>query len=317
MSDNTTSVNEGYGTYPWRDKSVLNDLYVEQQMKAEEVGSELGCDESTVLRWLDRHEIPTRNRGTETVIPELEDRDELRKRHHEDGQALYEIADDLGCDRKTVNQRFRDFDIPVRKARREDFGLTENILHELYVDRRQTSYKIADQFGCDAVTVRSRLREHGISVRAQEPPDEIKDGDTLHEMYVEQLMTITEIALDVGCDRETVWRWLHEHDIDSRSTGPIADGDSTGRDNAVYYGASFYRNRPKVLERDNHKCRRCAMTEDEHIEETGRSLDVHHIDPFDPEEPHEHQNRLQNLITLCRNCHTKLQGLPIDNRSMG
>lgn len=58
--------------------------------------------------------------------------------------------------------------------------------------------------------------------------------------------------------------------------------------------------RPKVLERDNHKCQKCGMTNKEHKSEFGQELQVHHIDS------NRENNSLDNLITLCEYCHSKI-----------
>ncbi len=50
-----------------------------------------------------------------------------------------------------------------------------------------------------------------------------------------------------------------------------------------------------IRERDNHICQLCGKTE----QENGRKLDVHHID-YNKENLDEN-----NLISLCRNCHSK------------
>jgi hypothetical protein len=55
--------------------------------------------------------------------------------------------------------------------------------------------------------------------------------------------------------------------------------------------------------RDNFCCQDCGMTEWEELQLRGRVLAVHHIDG-------NHDNdALDNLITLCNSCHTKLHGL--------
>ncbi len=52
----------------------------------------------------------------------------------------------------------------------------------------------------------------------------------------------------------------------------------------------------KVRERDGFKCRDCGKTQDQHIEETGKILDVHRVIPG-----------MEYLefwcVTLCRTCH--------------
>lgn len=65
------------------------------------------------------------------------------------------------------------------------------------------------------------------------------------------------------------------------------------------YGESWYVNRPKVLERDDHECQNCGKTK----EELGQEPDVHHIKPFRQFEEAEEANKMENLIALCPQCH--------------
>jgi 5-methylcytosine-specific restriction endonuclease McrA len=52
--------------------------------------------------------------------------------------------------------------------------------------------------------------------------------------------------------------------------------------------------------RDNFTCQRCGIT----TEETGKSLDVHHIKPYrEFNGDHKSAHHLDNLITLCNSCH--------------
>lgn len=52
--------------------------------------------------------------------------------------------------------------------------------------------------------------------------------------------------------------------------------------------------RRKTLERDNYTCQKCKRED-----KTGKSLEVHHIVPLYVQEKDE----LNNLITLCNDCH--------------
>lgn len=46
----------------WQDKNTLYKLYVEEGLSAADIGERLGCSDVTVLDWLDRHDIPVRNK---------------------------------------------------------------------------------------------------------------------------------------------------------------------------------------------------------------------------------------------------------------
>lgn len=405
----------------------LHNLYVEQGMTMAAIGEKFGCHETTVLSRLEEYDIETRNRGQECLDPRLDDPSTLRSLHHEQKLTAEEIGDELGCNRKTVLARLREFDIPARAHPTEDYGLAEDILEEWYVNQRLTSAEIGRRVGCSTGTVLARLRDAGISVRTQEPPERVADPEELRDLYVGERMTVAEIAdrtdchtstvhrylrlngIDVrnpgpdtgvrerledgstlrdlyvergwsaesigdklGCGGETVLRWLKRHDIpvrrsggrtpwpklkdgaflreqyitEDRLTSEIADelgctSDTvlrwlhihgievsweypTGEDCPAYIdgrsrernygGAIWQRARRKALRRDAHKCRRCSTDEDEHLAEYGRGLEVHHIVPFRTFDELEPAHELSNLITLCRPCHKKMEGLPIDNQ---
>lgn len=63
--------------------------------------------------------------------------------------------------------------------------------------------------------------------------------------------------------------------------------------------------RTRVLERDGRECRFCGMSEDEHIDENSRSLDVHHIIP----KGDGGEDSMSNLAALCRQCHRTIENL--------
>lgn len=68
-----------------------------------------------------------------------------------------------------------------------------------------------------------------------------------------------------------------------------------------YYGPDWYNQRRKVRKRDLYQCQDCGILE----RELNRELDVHHVVPFRFFEYSNHANRLENLISLCTDCHRK------------
>lgn len=71
-----------------------------------------------------------------------------------------------------------------------------------------------------------------------------------------------------------------------------------------YYGPDWPEQRRTALERDGWACRDCGMTDEEHRAVDSGGLHVHHRTPFREFEDREAANRLGNLVTLCRACHS-------------
>lgn len=82
-----------------------------------------------------------------------------------------------------------------------------------------------------------------------------------------------------------------------------------------YYGPNWSEQREKTLERDEYCCQECDMTRDEHYQNYNEDLHVHHkvkrrqiIDEENPTiEQFELANSLDNLVTVCKSCHRKLE----------
>lgn len=78
-----------------------------------------------------------------------------------------------------------------------------------------------------------------------------------------------------------------------------------------YYGPNWHQQRRKTLERDHHICQICSAPEN------GRQHDVHHVIPFKEFglKRYREANKLENLVTICRVCHIRLEWLKYKNQS--
>lgn len=71
-----------------------------------------------------------------------------------------------------------------------------------------------------------------------------------------------------------------------------------------FYGKNWKQKRKKTLKRDSYKCQMCGTTP----KKLGHDLDVHHIKPIRIFDEPEDANFLENLITVCRECHREIEG---------
>lgn len=73
---------------------------------------------------------------------------------------------------------------------------------------------------------------------------------------------------------------------------------------AKNYGPNWSKQRRKCLERDDYTCRGCGIGD----EAVDRELAVHHIRPRRAFDGNCEQNALDNLVTLCPECHGRFEG---------
>lgn len=69
--------------------------------------------------------------------------------------------------------------------------------------------------------------------------------------------------------------------------------------------------RRKALERDR-RCQGCGISRRHYQEFRGHDLDVHHIVPEKAFDSAIDAHDLENLISLCKDCHGRLEGTPRD-----
>lgn len=108
---------------------------------------------------------------------------------------------------------------------------------------------------------------------------------------------------------------------DNKCQGEWWSTNLTGEEHPLYLGGGdwsdkmgsmWHNKRETCLDRDGYKCRVCEITQAEHVDEFGFGLDVHHIVPRrkfykDDDRSIDEANKMDNLVTLCRKHHTKVE----------
>jgi len=96
------------------------------------------------------------------------------------------------------------------------------------------------------------------------------------------------------CQRKAEVRKIHEWLASDKDR--LKKYSKKASDN-YYFGG----NRDAALKRDNYTCQHCGTQDD---------LQVHHKDGKGTTTPKEHRNHaIENLLTLCRGCHTRVHSL--------
>lgn len=304
MIEGRTRVHMGMENKPWRDEARLRTLYVDERLSTSEIGDRLDCSRKTVEKWIREFELKTEAKP-------WRDRDTLSRLRNEKHLSQAEIAERFDCSQTIISYWLREFDLDSGKVTKPKPWRDEEVLRRLYVKQRLTMAEVADTLKCSRQAVEEWIHCHGIETRSRNPetPEELTDRETLRELYVEDGMSTYQISNSLDCAPSTVFDWLQEHGIETRSVGS-QPGELHHRwkgGGDPYYGENWHQQRRKTLQRDGFECQKCGVGEEEHRESHKLGLDVHHIVPLREFETKAKANRLDNLVTLCRNCHNQLE----------
>ena len=333
LNGRPATVDPEHADSPWRDKQLLEQLYVENLLSPPDISDVLGCAPCTISDWLSRHEIPTRDMaesvsvatlGRENYI-KLSDAEWLRERYIGQKKSDHDIAEELGCAVTTVGNFRDDHGIPVRdhsvsvSMGKFPPGVYEKVtdpdwLREQYVELEKSDYTIADEIGSNHETVRTTRLRYGIdSLSVSEsisvaklPPEtreKLSDGDWLREQYVENRRSDRDLAAELDCDRATIRRHRSVHDISPHGHLNIAVWGGSHNDIRKYLkrhlgsGSWVTEIATRVRRRDNWQCQMPACDAEQSDE--APTLHVHHISPL----LDAGCNEDDLLISLCPTCH--------------
>lgn len=161
-------------------------------------------------------------------------------------------------------------------------------LREKYISEDLTMQEVGDLCGKSVTVIQYWTDKLGIEKDEETP--QYHDEDWLREKYWDEGLSQREMADIVGTGRARIQYWMKKHDIERRSVGQQPIGET-----AMY--RSFYKTRDwrdaksKARERDDEECQECGSDDDLH---------VHHIEPMSQGGA---KLDLDNLVTLCRDCH--------------
>lgn len=251
-----------------------------------------------------------------------EDEEWLRSAY--ENHSIQEMADMIDCSTATIHKYMNKYGVerPSKHHAKGGQHTDAEWLREKYHTEELSESEIAELSDVGKSTIHYWLERHNIErrsksdsakLRMEKNPELarklIKSGTKALEKHGSNPKEeMTEREFEEFKTRLSNDRMGEDNPMAGR-TGP--DHPRWEPDKAphrFYSSKKWEETRQEVLERDNHKCRVCGMTNEEHNERNGKDLHVHHIHPisagggrFDTE----------NLITLCNTDHKEWEGLYI------
>lgn len=274
--------------YPYHDSEWLHEQYIERDRSKEEIADECDVNTSTIEKYIDKfgldeceiqRECPFC--GTEFETNKLVD---------------MECCTSEECLREWIDTKSR----PVHE--------NEHVLKVLHRGCRMGPNEIAEFLNGDTMDVYRQFKKSW-EVRELIP---WKNKEKMIEAFYDEELTPVEMAERWNCTTSIVNNYLTFLAVRSHDRERSRDaGRSSGRN----YGPNWQRQRKRARRRDTPDdgnepvCQRCGMTDSEHREKKQKGLQVHHIKPLeefieDGEIDFERANALENLITVCVECHS-------------
>lgn len=298
----------------YQDEEWLQEKYAEGRMSQSEIADLCDCTQETISYWLRKYNIQTRSVSD---TPDDRLKDEVWMESAIEEYSVPEIAEICDAGETTVRRWLDEHGIDRPTLMADKRLRDEGWVSEKYLEDGMSAVEIGDLCGCASQTVYYWLRKHGIEPRDKSiSPSypELADRDWLQEQYVEKRKSLVEIGDLIGCSDTAVLSWLRNHRIERRSVSESVSGElhpnwKGGR--SFYAGPNWQEQRQKALRRDGFKCQCCGIDQSE----LGQELDVHHIVPRsdfisdDGTLDYEKANEVDNLISLCKSCHSRWERL--------
>lgn len=273
----------------------LRHLYIDESLSTRKIGARIGLSCNQINYWLQKFEIPIRKNHPDIKISN----EELKTLYIETSLSQAKIAKNLGFGHTTICHWMKRYGIPAR---------TPSETNSMRRLSKETKKKISKSkkgrpSGTKGIKfTKEQCEKISLNKRTINPKKE-----DLMKHYWDKKLSLSKIGKIFGVNTQTILNHMNRLSVPRRSQAECRSRElhpnwRGGR--ALYYGPNWREQRLKALERDNHTCQRCGITE----KEIGIELDVHHILLFKNFGVNKYleANNLDNLITLCKSCHMKL-----------
>lgn len=162
-----------------RDERYLRKKYVGEGLTTYEIAEECGCVDATVLKWLKKHGIETREGGVDpeevAADERLTDFEWLHEQYVDRYRSSLQIAEEIGCSPTSVLYWIDRHGIEKRSSgtKPADPRLVDaEWLREQYKEKELLCKEIANKCSVATTVVSSWLKKHGIETEYRSPTGE-------------------------------------------------------------------------------------------------------------------------------------------------
>lgn len=292
---------------------LYNKMYIDNGLATRDIAKDLGISQSQVRRKLDKYNIPTRQ-GKEARQTEV-----YKKKHKAHCESLKGTKSGTpGKIKKFFRTCIRcgkDFESNYNKTQLCGEECVRDHMSELLTNKIETTcdfcgktiFKIPynmENYKKHFCNLKCLGKWKSVNIVGEDSPSykriETKCGYCGKKLYV--IPARYNHKGNNYCDTDCMANHFHKSGRFAGENSPTWTGGKL--DPRKDYGVNWSRQRKLTRKRDSYTCQRCGKTEKQNKKECNEQLSVHHKKPFKKCKDYIEANKLENLISLCKECHT-------------
>lgn len=229
-------------------------------------------------------------------------REYLYSEYYEKNRSITDIADELGVDHTTISKWRRKLDVPKPSRVVELECPVCGSVFERYKSKvERVKYTNVCSLECLYEGRSSGVVKREVSGGYDTSPTVFERecnncGSTFHTTASEDYE---------HCSRQCFLE-LHSERMAGENNPAYVDGSS--KEKRSYRGPNWAQIRAAVYDRDEYTCRRCGVRcisrRDYDGSNGSRIIQAHHVGGYEDES----DNRVEEIVTLCAECHGKVEG---------
>lgn len=163
---------------PYRDEEWLQEKYWGEELSCKEIGKLCGVNQTTISRWLRRHDIERRSFGNRRKDLKYKDEEWLREQYVKKERSGQDIADECDVSLDVVQRFMQKFDIEARDPggyAKDAVFKDPDWLRKQYWERELSLGEVAEEAGVESdVTILREMEKHDIPRRDPEPGNSVE-----------------------------------------------------------------------------------------------------------------------------------------------
>ncbi len=200
-------------------KEKLEVLYEKEKFSYIQLAKYFSCSKNTIAYWLRKYDIKTRTPSQSMKLFSGKkgkiSKEELYRLFIDEKLTPEEIAKKYNYKFNTIVNKLGKHKILNKFSKGKMVEISKSELKRLYLNKKLTSYDIAQKFGCCQASVWKKLKQYDIKRRDSNSSCyfNIPSKRLLERLYVKERLSTWEIEKRYGFSRSTVHRHLKKYGI--------------------------------------------------------------------------------------------------------